>query len=435
MDKKIAIGVDIGTTSISVAAVDVPAGRIMKCISKKSDADIVSEYVWEKQQDVKKIKNQAKQILDTLLDEYPETCAIGFTGQMHGILCLNKENRPVSNLYTWQDQRGGLGSPSSCEQIRQLTGFSLRPGYGIATYYDMKRKKTIPEGTACICTIMDYLAADFCGGDVLIHSSNAASLGLFDLENGDFNQNALHKLEIDRKILPKVTSKYEIVGYYRKVPVAVAIGDNQASFLGSVKDMRNTALVNFGTGSQISMMITGKLMKDVKVNEDIEIRPFLDNTFLLSGSALCGGRAYALLEQFFRNYAISCGLPDVQQYDVINQMALEGIEANEKLEVQTTFCGTRKNASIRGMISGIGESNFTPQHLCAGVLRGMVTELYDMFLKMPKDSVTQLVVSGNGVRRNPALCNCIEEIFGRKIQFPDMQEEAAVGAACFSCKR
>ena len=53
------------------------------------------------------------------------------------------------------------------------------------------------------------------------------------------------------------------------ISVSVAIGDNQANFLGSVRDLQEEVLVNIGTGSQMSML------QDTPCAEnDLELRPF-----------------------------------------------------------------------------------------------------------------------------------------------------------------
>ena len=61
---------------------------------------------WERIQDAEKIVKKSRQMLDDFLDEYPEVEKIGLTGQMHGIVYIDKEGTCVSPLYTWQDARG-----------------------------------------------------------------------------------------------------------------------------------------------------------------------------------------------------------------------------------------------------------------------------------------------------------------------------------------
>ena len=62
----------------------------------------------------------------------------------------------------------------------------------------------------------------------------------------------------------------------------------------------------------------------------------------------------------------------------------------------------------------------------------MATELHDMFLNMPHDHVNKLIVSGNAVRKNPALRKMLKEDFAMEVRMPAHKEEAAFGAALFS---
>ena len=100
--------------------------------------------------------------------------------------------------------------------------------------------------------------------------------------------------------------------------------------------------------------------------------------------------------------------------------------------MRTTFCGTRNDPSLRGSITGISEDLLTPEALTAGVLWGMASELHDMFVKIPHDSVDTLVISGNAVRKNPALRRMLKQVFGLETVIPVHMEEAAFGAAMFS---
>ena len=46
----------------------------------------------------------------------------------------------------------------------------------------------------------------------------------------------------------------------------------------------------------------------------------------MAGSSLCGGRAYAILEQFFRSYAADAGAPDEPQYALMNALAEKALQ-------------------------------------------------------------------------------------------------------------
>ena len=120
----------------------------------------------------------------------------------------------------------------------------------------------------------------------LMHTSNAASLGLFDTPNLCFNRAALDALGITDITPPEVTSGFACAGEYKDIPVSVAIGDNQASFIGSVKDPEKTLLVNIGTGAQICSATS-----ECRPDKILEARPLYNEKYILCGSSLSGGAA------------------------------------------------------------------------------------------------------------------------------------------------
>lgn len=141
-----------------------------------------------------------------------------------------------------------------------------------------------PRNAVSYCMVPDYFVMKICGlKQPILHLSNAASLGRYDLKNNKFNYN----------YTAKVTSDYRIAGQYGKIPVSIAVGDNQASVFSTLAD-ENDVLVNIGTGSQISV-VSNKILN----SSDIETRPYFDEKYLLVGAALCGGRAYSVLKSFY----------------------------------------------------------------------------------------------------------------------------------------
>jgi sedoheptulokinase len=425
------LGLDIGTTTISAVVLDPAGGRSVGVYTIAGASDIPADHVWEKMQDPEKIVSRVVKLLDSLLRRFPGVKSVGITGQMHGILYVNQDGNALSPLYTWQDERAGMGDPSPCRILADRTGYTVSPGYGLATHFALMQSGEVPSGAAKICTIMDYAVMKLTGRtDPVMHTSNAASLGFWITAENRFDTDAIRRAGMDPEILPPVTSAGIHPGTWNGIPVTAAIGDNQASFFGSVRDPEHAALANFGTGSQISLMC--RSTEGISTDAAMELRPFVDCTWLASGSALCGGRAYALMERFFRQYVTACGMNPSEQYEIMNKLALQGIDSGKYLEVRTTFCGTRNDPGLRGSITGISEDLLTPEAMIAGILWGMAAELHDMFLKMPHDHVHTLILSGNAVRKNPALRKMLKQVFGMEAYLPVHMEEAAFGAAMFS---
>ncbi len=429
--QKIAVGLDIGTTTVSAIVLDVSNGLAIKVYNVSNDSKIASENPYEFIQSPHRIWEIVKKLLDDILKHHSVT-SIGVTGQMHGILLISPAGEALSPLYTWQDLSASAGEHSSCEQLEKLTKTRVPAGYGLATLYHLIRVNKVPELPYVTGTIMDFITMKLCGlSRPVMHITNAASWGFFNPSCNNFDSRLLKKAGIPGEALPTVTAKKAVVGKYQNIPVSVAIGDNQAAFMGAVAEPKGTVLVNIGTGSQIS------LLSDQRPESEglsVEARPFDGKVLLYSGSCLCGGRSYALLERLFRRFAISCGMEDKPCFDVLNALAKDGIEAGRILDVSTTFAGTRENPDIRGAITQIGEENFTPEALSAGILYGMAKELFDLYQKMPHKGITKLVASGNGVRKNPVLQAILEKVFSMTLTIPDHTEEAAFGAAMFGAE-
>ena len=395
------VGIDTGTTSISLAAVTAN-GELLTSRTINHNAFLP---VAGRVQDAERIKALTLSALEGLIAELGLPSGIGLTGQMHGILYVNASGKAVSPLYTWQDTRG--------DDVREVLG--VPSGYGMATHEHLRQAGEIPEDAVKLCTMSDYVAMSICGNrEPVISSEMAAGWGCFDLERKEFTLASAY--------LPEVVKGYAVIGEYCGVPVMCSMGDNQASFKGSVRDEAGSLLVNVGTGSQVSLMVDDY----VPVSGEIELRPYGEK-YLLVGSALCGGRAYAMLESFYRELA------GHECYSVMAECAEEYLrKGGQALEVDTRFMGTRSDPSIRGQVRGISEENFTPSALTAGVILGILRELHGMYTKMTELTGKRagcLVCSGNGMRKNGLMRRLAGEMFSLEAEMPPNTEEAACGAA------
>ena len=423
------IGLDIGTTSISAVAAEVSSGALLRSVTVPNDGILPSPDGVSRLQDPVRIVETALGLKESLAAEFSPVAAIGVTGQMHGILYLDRAGRAVSPLYTWQDGRGNLpyGKSTYAAHLSTRSCYPLASGFGLVTHFINREQGLVPSEAVTFCTIQDYIALLLARRKTpLLHASDAASFGCFDLEAHTFDRFAMEKLGFDNAFLPAVTAETAIIGQDGSIPVAAAIGDNQASVLGSLRENADI-LVNIGTGSQVSAVVSAPVPFPAGA-----VRPYVDGKFLLAGSPLCGGRAYALLHRFFARCAELFGGDGRDIYTVMNDMAAEQPE-DHSLTVDTRFCGTRNDPALRGALSEISEDNFTPEQLTRGVLWGMAAELHELYRQMPLSvPAAGLVGSGNGVRKNPVLRQYLEEQFNLPLKLPVHREEAAFGAAVFA---
>lgn len=439
-----AMGIDIGTTTVSVLMLDSESGEMLGSKTVSHKAFIEGKHVFNKVQDPEKLYEITAEAAAELAEKYGKPESIGFTGQMHGMLYVDKDGKAVSPLYTWQDGSGNeeyTDGVTFAQFLKKNVG-TAATGYGMTTHFYLGVNGEIPDDAAKMTTISDYLAMRFCNLNVPVLAKDmAASWGCFDINNGEFYIEKLQAAGVKTEYLPTVCAEHEIIGKavipgFEDVPVMSSLGDNQASFIGSVQSLQDTVLVNVGTGSQVSFG-TGSFYQ---TEGAIELRPCTGKSYILAGSSLCGGRAYAMLEGFYSQVLKDAGVDaeNVSMYSVMEKQAREFIEKNGMeavWKVRTTFSGTRSDPEERGSISSISVENFTPGAMTAGMILGVLHELYEMYqamCEMTGKTAVRLVGSGNGIRRNTVMQELAEKLFGMKLHIPKCQEEAAYGAALHS---
>ncbi len=427
------IGIDIGTSSICGIIFDADSGKI-ESLTKENRTLTEGVESWEKIQHPADIMRTVESIITVFLSTCSDIGGIGITGQMHGILYVDCEGNAVSPLLTWEDGRGN--HPYDKDQtysgyLKERSGYDLASGYGLVTHFYNLKNNLVPREADRLCTIMDYAGMKLTGRkSPLTDFTNGASLGFFDLKNLCFDTSCLKRLGIDPRILPETAGSATFSGLYGgSIPVYSAIGDNQASYIGSVSDPDNSVLVTVGTGSQISVFTP----EYIKI-ETLDTRPFPGGGYLIAGAALCGGRAFEILQLFFSQtltYFTGSSPEKESLYRKMTSLEYPAGSGDIPL-VDTLLAGKRSDPLLRGRITNISTSNLTPGNLVIAFLRGISNELFDFYGMIPasvRDRKSILVGSGNAIRKNKLLREAFEERFNKKLIVPAHAEEAAYGAS------
>lgn len=452
------LGVDIGTTSITALALDAGAGAVRGKVTRANQAETTTAADRQRgrsEWDATAIVGTALDCLAGLTQHVQaapgDWAGIGITGQQHGMLLVDGQLQPLTPFINWQDRRGddplpGAGRSYVHEALARLgptaaerTGCRLAAGYLGLTLFWLQAHGRLPAD-ASACFLMDYFAALLTGYPPVTDATCAASSGIFDVRRGDWDEPALTALALPRRLLPPVQRSGALLGRLSKalaertglpagVPVFVGIGDNQASFLGSVADRRGAALVNIGTGAQ-----TAAFSDAFCYDPEMETRPFPGGGYLLVCAGLCGGRSYALLERFYREVGRQCFQVEAAAplYERMNHLADSVPHGADGLRCDPTFTGTRAHPELRASWTGLSAGNFTPAHMTRALLEGLARALHDGFVRVTGRSgldCRRLVGAGNGLRENPLLARIVAEEFGMPVHLAEHREEAAYGAA------
>lgn len=424
------IGIDIGTTSICAVSIDFSGGKMLKKAVAANAFLPGTDGSYA--QDAERIVTLAGELTDQLWQEDVE--AVGISSQMHGILYVNKEGRACSPFFTWKNEKGNeiwREGKSYADWLSAYIGCPMAAGYGSVTHFFLQKTGHIPRDAVKLANIGDYLAMRMTGRkEPQTEASIAASFGGFDLRNSCFLTDALQEAGIQMKYYPDIAKPETVLGECRGAKVFCACGDNQASFLGAVRDPEHSISVNVGTGSQVSVFD-----KNLIETEAADIRPFFGKGYLYVGATLTGGKAYEKLAAFFEEIFEKAAGMKVNGYRILENL-LKGRQTTD-LQVFPSIYGTREDGSTAGMIRNWKESNFHPEDLAVGFLDGMASELAGRFQAMPeelKKGKKEITASGNGLRKNRGLVRAVERRFGMPVFFSECEEEAAFGAARYAAE-
>jgi sugar (pentulose or hexulose) kinase len=453
----LALGLDLGTTTITALAVNTDTGEQAGCVTSENRAEITSpgdRSLGRCEWDAGAIVRTAVECLRNLarkLAPRNDLAGLCLTGQQHGVVLVDRDVRPMSPLVNWQDRRADETCPATgkswVETARerlgasapQVAGCRLATGFMGVTLFRLVSEGMLPAGTTA-CFIVDLATALLTGEAPVTDPTLAASAGILDVQNGVWHRELIYALRLPYELFPPVRPSGERrgglgeavaneTGLPSGLPVFVGIGDNQASFLGSVSQPEETTLVNVGTGGQV-VVFTPTFAYDPA----LETRPFPGGGFLFVSAGLCGGAAYALLERFFLSvrrdvYGLTVGS---SAFDAMNRLAANVPAGADGLRCEPFFTGTRLQPELRASWTGISAENFTPGHVARALLEGMARTFagsHEVIRKLHGGPARRLVGAGNGIRANPLLARIIGEAFGLPMVVPIHREEAATGAA------
>jgi len=446
----VVLGLDIGTTTICGVAV-TSSGEILTSVEKPNDSVVAGLPTGRVEQDPIRIRERAAEVLRGLTAGTHSVAAVGLTGQMHGMLCVDSGGRPLGNLITWQDGRclepagGGRNWLESMrarvpEQVWAACGCRPASGYMGSSLYWLFRNGELPTGTVRVSFVQDWIAGVLTGELPVTDPSDAGSAGILDLVKKEWHEDIIRALGFPAKLLPPIRPSGEIVGHVvphvaaatglkAGTPVCNAIGDNQASFLGSCNSIDKSILVNFGTGGQISWAVP----EFVSV-PGMETRYLPHNRYMLVGASLCGGRAFAWLSEVVQSWMRDLGVELDREaiYAKLCSLAASAPSGAEGLSARTLLAGTRADPTLRGSFEGVSLDNFSLANVYRAVLEGMAEEVaafYDLASGGAGRGHDTVIASGNAVRRNAVLREIISARLKCPVRVPKHREEASYGAA------
>ncbi len=409
------IGIDLGTTFIKGAVLDLDTCRIHHIQRVPFPKPLSNLPPLFCEYDPLSILHVTRQMLEELADQARPCKGLVMCSQMHSLVIVDVEVRPQTTLTTWQDQRDLTLHPSGrtyfdimVEQlgerrIREL-GNELRPGIPAGVLFWMSQQGKSLAGL-CPLSLPDFIISHLCRSQPCTDVTNAAAYGTFNIERLDWHAEVLELLGIAQLQWPKIRPQGSLVGFtqigQQEIPCYLPVGDFQCALAGAfVQD--NELAINISTGSQVA------LLRAYPQLGEYQTRPFFDGRFLIGLMNIPAGRALNLLVKLLSELAESQGLTLNDPWPYILQQA----ERVQSSEIRVDLAFFKSSCGDRGHITNIHESEMTIGHLFRAAFESMADSYYVCAQRLsPEREWHNVVLSGGLAHKSPLLRRLIQERF------------------------
>ncbi|WP_432056376.1 glycerol kinase GlpK [Streptomyces sp. bgisy022] len=376
--------------------------------------------------------------------EAGDLSALGITNQRETTVLWDRATgKPVHNAVVWQDTRTAalcrrLGGTDGQDRFREATGLPLAAyfsGPKVAWLLDHVpglRARAV-NGEIAFGTIDSWLIWNLTGGPDggrhVTDVTNASRTMLMNLHTLQWDPSVLAAMDVPEAVLPEIRSSAEVygtaVGQLAGVPVASALGDQQAAVFGQACYEVGTAKNTYGTGSFL-LLNTGDrpvpsksgLLTTVgyRIGDEAPV-------YCLEGSIAITGA----LVQWFRDQ-----LGIIRNADEIEPLAAS-VEDNGGAYVVPAFSGLFApywRSDARGVVTGLTRY-VTKAHLARAVLEATSWQTREVVDAMYQDSgvrISTLKVDG-GMTRNDLLMQHQADVLDVPVIRPRVSETTCLGAA------
>ncbi|MEU3465743.1 glycerol kinase GlpK [Streptomyces sp. NPDC006733] len=438
--------IDQGTTSSRCIVFDRD-GRIV-AVDQKEHEQIFPKPSWV-EHDATEIWTNVQEVVASAVEKAGITAedvkAIGITNQRETTLLWDKNTgEPVHNALVWQDTR----TDALCRELGRNVGqdrFRRETGLPLASYFAGPKARWLLDnveglreradrGEILFGTMDSWVIWNLTGGpDGGVHVTdvtNASRTMLMNLHTLEWDEKICESIGVPMNMLPEIRSSSEVygtatTGALAGVPVASALGDQQAALFGQTCFAEGEAKSTYGTGTFLLMNTGEKAVNSYNgllttVGYRIGDQKAV---YALEGSIAVTGS----LVQWMRD---QMGI--IKSAAEIETLA-SSVDDNGGAYFVPAFSGLfapywRDDA--RGVIAGLTRY-VTKAHLARAVLEATAWQTREIVDAMSKDSGVELaaVKVDGGMTSNNLLMQTIADFVDAPVVRPMVAETTCLGAA------
>lgn len=446
--KQYLLGIDIGTSGTKVVIFDTEGNTIS---SHMEEYNFYQPYIgWAEQNPEDWWKATVKGIKSAIKNSNINSeniKGIGLSGQMHGLVLLDKNNIVLRPSIIWADQR----TSKECEEITKrvgkerliqitanpaLTGFTASKIMWVKNnepeIYDKIRRILLPK---------DYIRF-MLTGEYATEVSDASGMQLLDINKRNWSSEVLEKLEINKEFLAPVYESQVVTGEVSKkvaeltglkegTPVVGGAGDQAAGAIGNGIVKSGIVSSTIGT-SGVVFAYTNKVTIDPlgRVHTFCHAIP---NTWHVMGVTQAAGLSLKWFRDNF--YDFEKQMARNKNIDVYEVMAQEASKINpgcEGLIYLPYLMGERTphlDAYAKGVFFGLTPKH-TKSHMIRSIMEGVSYSLKDCMeiIKGLEIEIREVRASGGGSKSS--LWRQIQsDMFNSEVVTINSTEGPALGVA------
>ena len=216
------LGYDIGTSSVKASLIDAETGQTLASAQyPDAEAPIIAKQAgWAEQEPEMwwdELKMATKRVADkaAVADALQSVKAIGISYQMHGLVCVDKDGKPLRPSIIWCDGRAVPYGNAAFESIgaeRCLGHLLNSPGNFTAAKLAWV-KDNEPEVFAKIDKIMlpgDYIAMRLSGGDKKTTVSGLSEGMFWDFKQNEVSKDVMQYFGFPESIIAEIVPTFSV---------------------------------------------------------------------------------------------------------------------------------------------------------------------------------------------------------------------------------
>jgi len=443
------LGIDVSTTGAKALVID-ELGRVISSITTEY-ALTTPRPLWSEQSPADWWQGACTSIEAALKKADltgMDVSAVGLTGQMHGLVLLDKDGEVLRPAILWNDQRtaaqcaeitekvGGL------ENIVELTGNAVLPGFTAPKVLWVRQNEPgVYERAAQILLPKDYLRYRLTG-EYATEVSDASGTSLLDVKKRRWSKEMLDALDIPASWLPRCTESPEVsgrisafaahaTGLKAGTPVVGGGGDQAAQAVGSGVVRAGVISVTTGTSGVVFAHSDA-----YAAEEQGRLHAFchaVPGKWHVMGVMLSAGGSFRWWrDSLGEPERVTASLLGDDPYNLLTHEAALAPVGSDGLLFLPYLTGERTpypDPQARGAFVGLTVRH-TKAHLVRSLLEGVSFGLRDCLELVTRLGVPieQVRASGGGAR-SPLWRQIQADVFGTELVLVNVTEGAAYGAA------